>query len=276
MRRRTAEEAFDFDLPPGGDDDAVANDVEENMMMMNAVAEGSSEMNGNLTLQDLYTRATEARNAEENAGAPEENSKPIFEPRPLKSRRRERKALGKAGNRATCFLCAYVGERDTTVASDDVQKIVEMLRQNTGRMDNTVLAQQVADYYAQLRARVNHQRRADEAELPYMGAATVLEHLRLHQQDVEVKQLIMMQDLQELRETLMGTVLEQNVQTRAVRGNLSQIAALEKVIKLEWLVHSKQPEKMAMYSAGSRLNPATHKQGPVNMNSKTLFDYWNK
>lgn len=209
--------------------------------------------------------------------APEEEPAPspvIYEPRPLKSRRRERKALGKPGRRATCFLCAYVGERDATIPGDDVAKIVEMLRQNTGRMDSSVLAQQVADFYATLRTRVNRQLLAGEIPLPAMNAATVLEHIRRHQQDAEVKQIVMLEELQEIRETLMDSVLEQNPRTRHVRGNLAQLSALDKVIKLELLVHSKDPAKMSMYCAGTRVNPANRSAGPVHTSTKTLYSYW--
>jgi hypothetical protein len=86
---------------------------------------------------------------------PEPEPEIHYEPCKLKSRRKEAKALGKPGSRATCFLCAYVGERDTTLPSDDVTKIIEMLRQNIGKMDGSVLAQQVAGFYASMRIRIN-------------------------------------------------------------------------------------------------------------------------
>jgi hypothetical protein len=223
---------------------------------------------GSLTLQQLEEIEAQ-RQADE-----QEQEEARYEARPLKTRKRERKVLGKPGKRSTCFLCAYVGERDTVLPSDDVAKIVEMLRENCGKMDPAALATQVADYYAKLRARVNRQLQAGETPLPHMNAATVLEHIRSHQQDAEVKQLTMLAELQELRETLMDSVLEENKRTKHVRGNLSQISALERIIKLELLVHSKDASKMACYSAGARVNPSAHKQGAAHVNTKTIYDYW--
>jgi hypothetical protein len=98
--------------------------------------------------------------------------------------------------------------------------------------------------------------------------------MRLHQQDAEVKQIVMLESLQELRETLMDTVLEKNKRTKHVRGNLSQISALERVIKMELLVQSKDASKMFGYSGRARVNPAGHKQGAVSSTTKTLYDMW--
>lgn len=225
---------------------------------------------GSMTIAELDALARPA-----GAAADEDDGVPIgYEPRPLKSRKKERKALGKPGKRSTCFLCAYVGERDATIPSDDIQKIIEMLRQGIGSMDSSVLAQQVADYYADFRARINRQLMAGETPLPAMNAATVLEHIRKHQQDFEVKQTIVLEELQELRETLMDSVLEQHPKTKQIRGNLTQLAALEKVLKMELLVHSKDPSKQSFYSAGARMDPAKRNRGPVNSNMKSLYSYW--
>jgi hypothetical protein len=107
-----------------------------------------------------------------------------------------------------------------------------------------------------------------------MTDAMVLEHIRKHQQDVEVKQIVQLEELQELRETIIDAVLERHPKTKHVRANLAQISALDKVVKMEWLVHSKDPSKMAMYSSGARVNPARGKQGPVNKGGKKVYSYW--
>lgn len=239
-------------------------------------AQGDLPEHGSLTVAQLEEAADARAQAEANeaALAAVEEEVVHYEPRPLRSRKRERKALGKPGKNTECFLCSYVGERDTTLPADDVTKIVEMLRQNTGRMNSIALAQQVAQHYAVLRQRVNRQLQRGEVPLPDMPPATVLEHIRRHQQDMEVKQIVMLEELQEIRETLLDSVIEQHPKTKRVRGNMGQLSALERVIKLELLVHSKDPSKMAMYSAGSRVNPAIHKQGIVATNTKTLYSYW--
>ncbi len=199
----------------------------------------------------------------------------FFEPLGLPSRRKEKKRLGKAGQRSTCFLCSYAGERDTTLPCDDVNKIIEMLRQNTGRMDMTILGEMIADHYADFRRKINSQLGRGEKPLPHMSASTVVEHIRRHHQDPEVKQIVMLEELQEIREELIDICFERsNKDKKRKRGNKIQIDNLDKIIKLELLVQARDPAKMAMYSAGARVNPAIHKQGAVSSSTKNLMDFW--
>lgn len=72
----------------------------------------------------------------------------------------------------------------------------------------------------------------------------------------------------------MDSVLEQNPKTKQVRGNLPQLAALEKVLKMELLVHSKAPDRQAFYCPGARVDPSVRTRGPVSTNTKTLYSYW--
>ena len=207
-------------------------------------------------------------------GAQQQEEKEFYEPCPLPSRKKERKRLGKPDSRSTCFLCAYVGEKDTIIPSDDVNKIVEMLRKNTGRMDTVTLAEMIADYYADFRRKINGSLRRGETPLPYMSAATVVEHIRKHHQDPEVKQIVILEELQELRESILGVVMEKGNKRGHKRANKMQVDCLEKVIKMELMVQKQDPAKMALYSAGSRLDPTSHKQGPVVGATKNLFSYW--
>lgn len=181
IAKRTFGAAFLFEADNDGDDDEPPP--------ASPIAQLEPPEHGSMMIAELGDGGDAAATEDEDAVVG-------YEPRPLKSRKKERKLLGKPGKRSTCFLCAYVGERDATIPGDDVQKIVEMLRQNTGRMDSSVLAQQIADFYAILRARVNRQLVAGETPLPPMNAATVLEHIRRHHQDVEVKQIVILEELQ--------------------------------------------------------------------------------
>lgn len=209
------------------------------------------------------------------AGLPgEEEEKEFWEPCPLPSRKRERKLLKKPGKRNKCFLCAYIGEKETVIPSDDVNKIVEMLRKNTGRMDTVTLAEMIADYYANFRRKINAALRHGERPLPEMSASTVVDHIRRHHQDPEVKQVILLEELQELRECAYDVILEKSSKRGHKRINKTQVDALEKIVKLELLVQKQDASKMAFYSAGARLDPTTHKQGPVVGSTKTLFDFW--
>ncbi len=208
--------------------------------------------------------------------AVEDEEPEYFKPKSLPSRKRERKRLGKVEERSKCFFCSHAGERDTTLPRDDVAAMVEMLRKNTGRMDTGILAEMVAEYYADFRRKVNSQLTRGERPLAPMTAATVAEHLRRHHQDPEVKQIIILEELQEIREELIDIVFEKNSKTKHKRGNKVQIDNLDKIIKLELLVQGRDASKMAGYAAGARMDPGIHKQGPVASGGKNLFDYWRR
>lgn len=68
-----------------------------------------------------------------------------------------RARLGKPGQRSECFFCSHIGERDTALPRADVNKMVEMLRKNLGRMDMSVMCEMIADYYADFRRKINSQ-----------------------------------------------------------------------------------------------------------------------
>jgi hypothetical protein len=206
----------------------------------------------------------------------EEEAPEYFKPKSLPSRKSERKRLGKVEERSKCFFCSHKGERNTTLPSDDVDTMVEMMRQNTGRMDTGVLAEMIAEYYADFRRKINGQLNRGEMPLAPMSAATVAEHIRRHHQDPEVKQIVILEELQEIREELMDVIFEKNSKTKYKRGNKVQIDNLDKIIKLELLVQGRDASKMAGYSAGARVNPTIHKQGPVATTTKSLLDFWRR
>ncbi len=228
-----------------------------------------------LAVGDYVAAAGNGDGTMDEADKPEEE-KEYFEPRPLPSRRREMKEHGKPGPQSKCFLCCYAGERDTLLPGDDVNKIVEYMRTHIGRMCASAMASQVANFYAPFRARINSQLQAGEQPLPPMSAATVLEHLRSHHHDPEVKLIIMLDEVQELRQTILKGILEKSSRTKKTRANKIQVDCLEKVIKLELVLQGKDPTKMPLYSAGARIDPTLHKQGPVATSNKKMYDYWRR
>jgi hypothetical protein len=197
-----------------------------------------------------------------------------YNPVRMPSRKRERKRLGKPGPRSKCFLCSHGDERDTTLPYDDVNRMKEMIRQNTGRMETALLAEMVAEYFADFRRKINSQLNRGERPLAEMSASTVAEHIRRHHQDPEVKQIIMLETLQEAREELTDILFEKNNKTGHKRGNKVQIDNLIKIIDTELKVQSKDPSKMMGYAAGARVNPVIHRQGAVSTATKNLLDYW--
>jgi hypothetical protein len=209
---------------------------------------------------------------------PVEEDLNYYVPCELPSRRRERKRLGKPSSRDECFFCARQGERDGgTLPSSDVAKMLEMMHSNTGKMDTTLLAEQVANYYAGFRARINPVLvRNRKPELPPMSAATVAKHLRMDHHDPEVKLVMRLDTVQEAIEEVTKCLMERNKKTRKRRGNKVQIDNLDKLIKLEMQLQRVDTSKMFGYSAGARINPNIHKQGAVASNTKNLLDYWRR
>jgi hypothetical protein len=107
-----------------------------------------------------------------------------------------------------------------------------------------------------------------------MSPATVLEHIRCHHQDPEVKIVVILEELQELREEIIKGVMEKHNKTKVRRANKSQVDALEKIVKLELTVQAKDPSKMFGYTAGAHINPDIHKQGAIATSQKNLFNFW--
>ena len=204
--------------------------------------EGFGFTEAGMSLLNVDGAGTPAPGAEEDA-EPE-----YFQPVLLPSRKREFKKLGKPSKRSTCFLCCYCGERNTALPNEDVQKIVEMLRQYTGQMDSVSLANMIADYYEEFRSRINSNLLPGEDPLPYMSAATVLEHMRKHTADPELKQVIMLEELQEVREELLKVLFEEHNKKKTRRINKTNLDAYEKVIKLELVVQQKDVSKMAFFA----------------------------
>lgn len=233
---------------------------------LDAQIEASGFVPQGLTMNDFQTQAE----AEED-GEPKERWDPV----PLPSRRKEQKRFGKPIKRSRCFFCAFVGEKLTVVPREDVNKVVEMLRQNIEIMEDAELAHQIAREYAVLRQRINSELRPGERELPAMSEATVLHHIRRHTQDPEVKLGVIRSELQEARETIVdGGLFEKSSRSGQKRPSKLAMDSLEKIIKLEILVGKQDPSKWDGYAAGIRRDPNTHAQGPVAVSTKSLYEYW--
>ena len=191
---------------------------------LDAQIESSGFVPQGLTMNDFQTQGE----------AEEEEQKEQWEPVPLPSRRKEKKRFGKPIKKARCFFCAFVDEKLTTVPREDVNKIVEMLRQNIEIMEDSELAFQIAREYVTLRQRINSELRIGEKQLPVLSESTILHHIRRHTQDPEVKLGVIKSELQETRETIMDEGLfEKSTRTGKKRPNKQAIDSLEKIIKLE-------------------------------------------
>lgn len=200
----------------------------------------------------------------------------IFNPRPLKSRRLEIERLGEAGCRAECFGCVYAGEKDTTIPSDDINRLIEMARQSFGRTDLITLAEAMAHYYAKMRKRINKDLHPGEKRLPKWGAAMILEHLRFHHSDPLVSQVVILSEINELRAELSGHCMEVSNKTGRVRPNKNAIDSYEKLVKLQLTVQKCDSSKMAFTSNNARINSEILTQGVIAHSTKRLHSVWKK
>lgn len=198
----------------------------------------------------------------------------IFEPRPLKSRRLEVERLGEAGCRAECFGCVYAGEKDTTVPVDDISRLIEMARQSMGRVDLITLAEAMADYYRKMRLRINQELKPGAKPLPMWPAAMILEHLRMHHNDPLVQQVVILNEIQEMRAEMVNHCYEKSNKTGRVRPNKFAIDSYEKLTKLQMFVQKHDSAKMAFTSNGARINPDILSQGVISHHTKSLHDHW--
>lgn len=198
-----------------------------------------------------------------------------FEPRPLKTRRIELETLGEPGSRAQCFGCVYFGEKDPKIPTDELTALIEMARQSIGRVDMLCLAQGMESYYEkEIRQKVNSRLMAGETPLPEWKAAQILEHIRMHNQDPLVQQVILLAETQELRAALFDCCFEVSSKTGKMRPNKFNIKSYEDVVKLQLFIQRQDHTKMAFTTSGALLNPQVPSQGLLSTNTKQLHSYW--
>lgn len=206
---------------------------------------------------------------------PEEEEPEYMEPRPLKSRRLEIARLGEPPERASCFGCVYFGENETILPSEELRHLVEMSRQSIGRVDMLTLAEAMEDYYERhIRAPINARLRAGERPLPRWPASQILEHIRHHNQDPLVQQVVLLAETQELRTDLLERCFEVSSKTGKTRPNKNNIDCYEKIVKLQLHIQKQDASKMAFYSAGARVNPEILAQGVMSTHTKKLHSFW--
>ncbi len=177
-----------------------------------------------------------------------------YEPCPLKTRVIERERLGEPPERSQCFGCVYFGERDTSVPFEQLNILIDMARQSMGRTDMVVLAEHMATYYEEeVRHRINRSLLPGERMLGPWPASQILEHLRHHNQDPQVQQVVLLAEMQEMRALLLDCCFERSVKTKAIRPNKHNIDCYDKIVKLQLLTHKQDAAKMAFYSANARI-----------------------
>lgn len=219
----------------------------------------------------------------EDGDEQEQEEKEFFTGQPLKSRRLERRLLGKPGPRSECFGCVYFGEKETCVPRESINCLLKMAREAFGRIDLITLAKGMAEYYEEeIRRKVNARLDPGARPLPFWGKAQILEHLRHHHQDPLVQQVVLLAEIQELRTNMLDCCIEVSSKRdrqsgkKRKRPNKTAVDAYEKLVKLQLHVQKQDATKMSFYNGGAKLNPEVVNQGFLSMEGKKLKTIWKK
>lgn len=201
----------------------------------------------------------------------------VYESRPIKSRRIEQQEFGLPDDSMQCFGCEHLDDysRKTTIPTDALNHLRNIGRECFGRMQTGILAKGMSDYYEKhIRAKINQNLPLGENPLLPWPPAKVLEHLRYHHQDPLVKFVILLEECEEARKEAYDRILEESTKTGRTRINSRALKDYELLTKLQLHIQSKDPTKMAFYSAGARMNTETLSQGVLSTKTKKLHDYF--
>ena len=199
----------------------------------------------------------------------------IFEPRPLKSRKRERDAFGEAGDRGTCWGCVHAGEKDVTISVEAMRQLIDIARNSFGRIDLVSLAKGMHNFHEEKIRKVFNKDMPRDKKIPPWPEAQILEHLRDHNQDPLVQLVVMLAETQELRGETLNHCFEISNKGK-VRPNKNAIDAYDKLVKLQIFLQKQDPGKMAFTSAGARVEPTILSQGVISFHGKKLRSNWTK
>jgi hypothetical protein len=204
------------------------------------------------------------------------DEKEFFIPVPLPSKIHER-TLGDPGPRSNCFGCCYYGEKETTIPSEALVKLIEMSRQSIGRICLVTLAHGMASYYdTKIRQPVNAKLKPGERPLPYWPAAQILDHIYNHTNDPLIQQVVILSKTKEIVNELELCLFERSSKTGIKKPNKYNIECYDKMVKLLLTVQKMDSSKMAFHSAGARINPEILDQGLLTTHNKKLHAYLKK
>ena len=193
----------------------------------------------------------------------------------LPTREKEDRELGPAGDRSTCFGCVYVGEREqTAIMYRDLMDLVEMGRTSMGCTDQITLAKEMARRYAKIRRKCNNQLQPGERPLPRWKAATILEHIRTHNQDPEIQQWVQARDCQELCSIALQAAVVKDRITGKISINKEMFKVYNDGVRLSWFIYKQKPKDAAFYGGGARLDQRSVSQGIIATSGKPVINVW--
>jgi hypothetical protein len=203
--------------------------------------------------------------------------KPAIEQCGLVSRQQEHNELGSPDLRSGCYGCCYVGEQEAgAVPIEELMNLMTMIRKSIAKTDQINLAMHVAQKYETIRTRINQNLMYGEKPLPEWRAATILQHLRMHNTDPELQTWSRMVELQELAQVALNASVVRNSESGEIRLDAGQTKLyLELNKQIESLSKTDVTTKL-YYSGGNHLDMKAASEGPISYSGKTLISMWGK
>jgi len=204
------------------------------------------------------------------------NGKVTLEQCGLLTRQQEFNELGSPDAQSGCFGCCYNGEQEAGAATrEDIVAIMNMIRKTISKTDPINLAMHVAQRYKKIQDDVNSNLMPGEAPLPDWTAATILNHLRVHNTDPELQTWHRIVELQELAQIALNASVVRNPDTGAVSIDEKQAKMYLEFVKQLESQSKSDPSKKLYYSGGNHIDMKVASEGPISYSGKNIVDFWN-
>lgn len=205
---------------------------------------------------------------------PEKRQK-VFEARGLQSRADELAELGKPNSRSGCFGCVYIGEQKSApVQYDDIAALLKMIQKSIAYTDPKNLCIHVAAKYKLIQTEINSGLLPDETPLPNWTAASILNHIRMHNADPEIQQWLRMCELQELAQIALHDCIEVDIETGVTQVNDRKVKIYLEIVKAMETLSKSDPSKKMFFSHGSHIDLTTGAQGAIAISGKNIVNYF--
>ncbi len=195
---------------------------------------------------------------------------------PLKTRRDELTRLGPVPDRMNCFGCVNLDDDvKGVIQSDEIIKLKEMARSSFGRTDLISLVRAMESYYAKfIMEPVNEALKPGETPLGPWTAAQILDHIRNHNQDPFIQQIVVGAEIQEMRAQSAECCFEMSDKGK-MRVNPQAIAAYERLTKLQFAIMKLKASEMSNYSGNNALvDREVQSEGLISTKTKRVHRAW--
>jgi hypothetical protein len=204
---------------------------------------------------------------------------PVSKKRPpipcgLDSRRQEYDELGEKAPISECFACIYAGEeRSGYIQSEEIQKMLNMIRVSITKISPTVLCKYIARKYLEIQYEVNRNLLDGQEPLPDWPAASVLDHLRNHVNDPALEYWFRACELNELTQIALhaSVVIDPSTGNKSI--DVHQGKMYMEFIKLKEALAKSDLTKKNYYSDGAYVDTSSASTGPIATSGKKLIAY---